>query len=401
MIRILHIVPDIGLGGVFNVALNLSNTFPELGVHISLATSIPFIETSFSKKIFHIKLRRMPSIYSLQKLWLWLMSNKDLIEKFIYKYKPNVILTHGHLIMLRNLINYKKSIWVTIVHGTYANEILWMHNHPIYGIEKIKYIVGIELEFKHDMKIYRYITKKFPDTFIIAVSKKTRQELIKQKIPSHKIYAVLNGVNKKVFYPINRNMANMHIKKILRKKLNKRILLHVNPGPRKGTHTLINALPLVLREFSDIILIVIGNLKPLSYRKYLKNLVKALKLKDNVIFTGYLPDHELPYFYNASDIVIVPSYSEGGPLITPEALACNTPVIATNVGGNLEYLQSVNLKKYLIEVNQYDFHFKIATKILNVIGIEKHIDINNVPSWYDTASKYLSIFKNIINNISI
>ena len=56
-----------------------------------------------------------------------------------------------------------------------------------------------------------------------------------------------------------------------------------------------------------------------------------LKLEDNVRLLGYVEDEKLPVLYNAADLTIVPSYSEGGPLITPESLACGTPVYIYNV----------------------------------------------------------------------
>jgi len=75
---------------------------------------------------------------------------------------------------------------------------------------------------------------------------------------------------------------------------------------------------------------------------------------------GYVKDELLPLLYNATDATIVPSYSERAPLVIPESLACGTPVIATNVGGNPEYLSIVELNALLITLTKYDFSVELA-----------------------------------------
>ena len=64
----------------------------------------------------------------------------------------------------------------------------------------------------------------------------------------------------------------------------------------------------------------------------LKRLVKELALR-NVQFAGLLPADQLAYLYSAADVSIVPSRVEPFGLVAIEAMACGTPVIATNAGG--------------------------------------------------------------------
>ena len=58
--------------------------------------------------------------------------------------------------------------------------------------------------------------------------------------------------------------------------------------------------------------------------------VQALGLTDRVIFTGYVPDDDLPLWYNAAELLVFPSVYEGFGLPVVEAMACGTPVIASN-----------------------------------------------------------------------
>jgi glycosyltransferase involved in cell wall biosynthesis len=62
----------------------------------------------------------------------------------------------------------------------------------------------------------------------------------------------------------------------------------------------------------------------------LKALVAELGLQEHVRFLGRIPDDDLPAFYNASAVVVLPSYYEGFGYPVVEAMACGRPVIAAN-----------------------------------------------------------------------
>jgi hypothetical protein len=143
-------------------------------------------------------------------------------------------------------------------------------------------------------------------------------------------------------------------------------------------------------------LLIAGRLGPKTYREYVENMVRGLKLEENVKMLGYVENKLLPLLYNATDVVIVPSYSEGSPLVIPEALACETPVVATSVGGNTEYLAMVHLSDLLIELNKYDFSEELYTKL--ALTLEKKYDINVfiIPSWNDVVQRLLNQIKLIL-----
>jgi hypothetical protein len=104
----------------------------------------------------------------------------------------------------------------------------------------------------------------------------------------------------------------------------------------------------------------------------------------------------LPTLYNAADITIVPSYSEGGPLITPESLACGTLVIATSVGGNPEYLEIVHLDPLLVRIHDYDFSVTLTNKMFIALQEEWNVNIDLVPSWNSSSQIYINIFKELL-----
>ncbi len=100
----------------------------------------------------------------------------------------------------------------------------------------------------------------------------------------------------------------------------------------KGLDILINALAIASRLRRDIALLVVGDgtLKP-TYQK----LTSELNLTDRVAFAGNVSDQDLPSYYAASDLLILPSKdrSEGFGLTILEANACGKPAIGSDVGG--------------------------------------------------------------------
>ncbi|MEK7642534.1 MAG: glycosyltransferase [Patescibacteria group bacterium] len=66
--------------------------------------------------------------------------------------------------------------------------------------------------------------------------------------------------------------------------------------------------------------------------------IKNLKLEDRVIFRGFVPHSDMPQYLKACDVFIRPALSEGFGNSFIEAMACRLPVIATPVGGILDFL---------------------------------------------------------------
>ena len=86
----------------------------------------------------------------------------------------------------------------------------------------------------------------------------------------------------------------------------------------------------VQRRYPDTCLVVGGS----GYLK--ENLIETAmrsELKDNVVFTSYVPTNRTPLYYRAADIFVLPSFSEAFPLTLLEAGAAGLPIVATDVGG--------------------------------------------------------------------
>ncbi len=100
----------------------------------------------------------------------------------------------------------------------------------------------------------------------------------------------------------------------------------------KGVDILIQALA-ELDERDFTLLVVGGDERAGGLKAELQSQAAEAGLAANVRFVGAVPHDELPVYYSAADVCVVPSYYESFGLVAVEAMACGTPVVASRVGG--------------------------------------------------------------------
>ncbi len=110
---------------------------------------------------------------------------------------------------------------------------------------------------------------------------------------------------------------------------------------RKGIETLVRAVgQSQMRDQADLKLIIGGGSRPGQSdgieRDRIESIVAQLGMSDFTVFPGRLDDEILPVYYTAADVCVVPSHYEPFGLVAIEAMACGTPVVASDVGG-LQY----------------------------------------------------------------
>jgi glycosyltransferase involved in cell wall biosynthesis len=157
---------------------------------------------------------------------------------------------------------------------------------------------------------------------IIAVSECSKRDAMRlYNIPAQKIHVIYEGVDPK-FTPITDldRLAQVRTKY----HLPERFILHVGTiEPRKN-------LPLLFEVAAQTKehVVVAGKLGWLTEPILAK--VKELGVEDRVTFTGFIDDDDLPALMSAATVLAMPSKYEGFGLPILEALACGTPVVASN-----------------------------------------------------------------------
>lgn len=108
-------------------------------------------------------------------------------------------------------------------------------------------------------------------------------------------------------------------------------------APRMGLENLIDAVGLLRRKIPDVLVAIAGK-GPIQAS--LAERIKTAGLGSSVRLQGFVPDEDLPAFYAAGDLSVVPTVAlEGFGLIVAESLASGTPVVASRVGALPELLE--------------------------------------------------------------
>lgn len=158
--------------------------------------------------------------------------------------------------------------------------------------------------------------------------------------PEEKILTIPPGVDTALFRPIDQLEAKKHI----HADPNDHIVLAVGRiDPVKGFDVLLVALKTLLKReptlSGKVCLWIVGgdieqNQNSWSRElKKLNSLRQLLNLTTTVQFVPPQPQEELPYYYNAADVLVMPSHYESFGMVALEAISCGTPVIATDVTG--------------------------------------------------------------------
>ncbi len=161
---------------------------------------------------------------------------------------------------------------------------------------------------------------------ILSVSEDLKLHIMNLGVPENKVHVVPNGVDTEKFKSVGKEYA----RNLLNLPQDKNIVLFVGALRKiKGVDYLIEA----AKNFVDIDteLYMVGRDDGLG--KSLEKRARELKITNSIKYTGPVNHDDIPLWISASDILVLPSLSEGRPNVVLEALSCEVPVVATDVGG--------------------------------------------------------------------
>lgn len=164
---------------------------------------------------------------------------------------------------------------------------------------------------------------------IITISEYSKRDIQRYfNLPDEKI-TVIYEAPETIYQPIEKSKAKGFVKQNYGIKSN--YLLYIGGlSDRKNVKSLILAFWKIQKDIpQDYKLVIVGK-RERSFNKLIK-LIETLNLEDKIIFTDFVPVPHMPYLYNAADLFVYPSLYEGFGLPPLEAMACGTPVIASNL----------------------------------------------------------------------
>lgn len=175
---------------------------------------------------------------------------------------------------------------------------------------------------------------------------------------------------------------------------------------RKGIETLVRAVAKSsFRGEGKIKLVIGGGSRPGQSdgfeRDRISRIVAELGLKDQTIFPGRLDDIVLPNYYAAADVCVVPSHYEPFGLVPIEAMASQTPVVASNVGG-LQFTVVPEVTGLLVPPKDEVAFAAAIDRILanpawrDELGEAGRQRVEIAFSWYGVASRLTQLYTHLL-----
>jgi glycosyltransferase involved in cell wall biosynthesis len=204
-------------------------------------------------------------------------------------------------------------------------------------VPKIAQLHG-SINFHPSFFLERFITKKIANAYI-AISKVMENDLLKIGIPQDKLYYLPNSVDTNLFYPRGEKESNL-------------VLFIARITFSKGLHVLLTALKLLK---TPVHLVIIGPSDfDHKYFEEIKNMINSENSKGihTVDYIGKQEKHNIIKYCQKAALLVLPSLKDASSLVSLEALSCETPVIATPIGGIPEII--INSKNgFLIPPNNF------------------------------------------------
>ncbi len=171
---------------------------------------------------------------------------------------------------------------------------------------------------------------------------------------TRKIVVIPPGVDLSHFYPIPPDEA----KEFIGVPPCENVVLFVGRiEPLKGIDMLIEAIAILQQQGIKVCLSIIGGNPDVSDEELnsemarLQSLREQFGLNELVAFLGRRGQDTLPYYYSAAEAVVVPSFYESFGMVALEAMACGTPVVASQVGG-LAFLVKDGVTGFTVPVEE-------------------------------------------------
>jgi glycosyltransferase involved in cell wall biosynthesis len=358
-----------------------------------IALMLPFLDLA----IFNIFYRKRKGVFSSS------LFGSKFVWRTLVKYNPDVVHLHwvnAGTFKISHLPKIKKNI-VWTMHDE------WLYTgvcHVSNGCEKYAITCQscpeLKSNYKYDLSFFLHMRKKRifnkdlqKSLTIVGLSNWIVQRAQKSKMISKiPLVHLPNCIDTDFFKPIDKAVA----KDFFNLPLDKKVILFGAVNALSDKNKGFDLLEKALEGFkyrTDLIYLVLGASEK----------VESISGNTNIRIVSHKFDEEtLVLLYNASDVTVVPSRQENLSNTIMESLACGTPVVAFNTGGNLDLIDhkkngylatsfdAIDLQNGLSFVLENKYYKRIMTNARNSI-VESF-------SYSVVAKRYIGMYKNILKN---
>ena len=290
------------------------------------------------------------------------------LRKFIQQKKIDIVHSHG----------YKANVYSFLAnYGLSTSHVATCHNW-----------LGDEAKMKFYAALDRFFLRKFDK--VIAVSEKIKRKVIESGVSAKKVTIIQNGISLNRF---DTCQTGKDIKRELGITDGCTVIGAVGRlSSEKGHRILLMAAKAIFEQFPGTIFIIVGD-GPLK-----KELQREFN-SSSIIFTGIRND--IPDLYRCMDFLVLPSLTEGFPMVILEAMASKLPVVATRVG---EVPSLINRENgILVEpgdvegINQALLYLLRNRAIAKGMGQKGYQWVKDHFSSEKMARDYMGIYKDVMN----
>lgn len=376
------------IGGVAQHVFNLAKFLVKKNNEVCVFTVRNNFKNKFCEYIHNIKVYRFftPDVSKLRGL---LFLAQAIPFGFLFSLIKKVDIIHSHTVIPDSLVGLfiisKKKIFTN-----HSSQFLELYEDKSRNFIK---------------KIYKFIIKKY--NFIVTPSEELKEKsIIFFNFANDQVFFIPNGVDIERFKPVSLKEKEFKKSKIFSLwNLEKRKYLVFCPRrlePKNGVEFFVKAVKLLTEKEKNFWGIISGNEYVKSYSNFIKSLIKELKMEDHVFFTGPVPNELIMDYYQASDIVVLPSLMEAVSISGLEALSCGVPVVGTNVGG-IPFIVKDGVNGILVnpksEKEIYNALVRLIDKeeLRNKFGINARKFIEENFSWDKIAKEIIDIYSKDYN----
>jgi glycosyltransferase involved in cell wall biosynthesis len=310
------------INGVYYFVCRIGPLLQEKGHEVAVIAPSESIFSS-QKKIDGLDVYGLPSLpvlnYPSIRLPIPLLL-KSRINRIIQSFKPDIIHIQDHFFISKVVVQINRELKIPII-GT---------NH-FMPENLIVFFRGINLKQRFENFLWKGFSRVFNQVNLVTTPTETGAQLIRPKLKVD-VIAISSGISLERFNPWG------DIREIKEKYAipDKPVLLYVGRlDPEKHVEEILQAVALAVKKI-DFRFVIVGK----GTRKTaLEKLTHHLGISDKVIFTGFVPEAELPYFYKLSRCFIIASIAELLSLVTLQAMASGLPIIAVNASALSELVK--------------------------------------------------------------
>ena len=303
------------------------------------------------------------------------------IGEVLNSFNPDIIHIQDHFLLSRTVVKRNKRKGVPII-GT---------NH--FMPENLTAFVHSEKwKMKLDKTMWTRFAKLYDQLMLVTTPTETAAELIRPKLDVE-VVAISSGIDLGKFTPVGHNHQIRDKYRIPEMP----VLLFVGRlDPEKKLEDVIKAFALALKQLNFCLVIVGKGIR----KSALERLAVDLGIAENVIFTGFVPEDELPLIYKLSRCFIIASIAELLSLATLQAMASGVPVVAAKAGA-LKELILEGTNGLLFDVGDIQGMCNCMVEIIGDDALcqkmsEKNLEIIRKHDIHETVRSFERIYQGLV-----